>query len=58
MMELLSDIYAVVMTLLVITMVIGCVVIWGMMLIDKHQEESFDEKYRRTRKHEGYKPRR
>jgi len=55
MIEILSDIYAVVMTLLVITMVIGCLVLWGMMLIDKRQEESFDEKYRRTRKHEGYK---
>jgi hypothetical protein len=56
MIEILSDIYAVVMTLLVITMVIGCLVLWGMMLIDKRQEESFDEKYRRTRKHDGYKP--
>jgi hypothetical protein len=55
MIEILSDIYAVVMTLLVITMVIGCLVLWGMMLIDKRQEESFDEKYRRTRKHDGYK---
>jgi hypothetical protein len=29
-----------------------------MLSVDKKQGESFDEKYRRTRKHEGYKPRR
>ena len=58
MIELLSDIYAMFITFVAFGFTIAALVIWVMLSIDKKQEESFDEKYRRTRKHEGYKPRR
>jgi hypothetical protein len=41
-----------------LSMTIGCIIVWIMLMINKKEEESFDEKYRRTRKHEGYKPKR
>jgi hypothetical protein len=58
MIEMLSDLYAIFMTFVVFGFTVAALVIWVMLSIDKKQEESFDEKYRRTRKHEGYKPRR
>jgi heme/copper-type cytochrome/quinol oxidase subunit 2 len=58
MVELLSDIYVMFMTFVVFSLTVTALVVWIMLMINKKQEESFDEKYRRTRKHEGYKPRR
>jgi heme exporter protein D len=55
MIELLSDIYAMFITFVAFGFTIAALVIWVMLSIDKKQEESFDEKYRRTRKHDGYK---
>jgi len=56
--ELLSDIYPVIMSLAAGSGVIGAIFWFIMIMTDKRQRESFDEKYRRTRKHEGYKPKR
>ncbi len=56
MIELLSDIYVMFITFVAFGFTIAALVIWVMLSIDKKQEESFDEKYRRTRKHNGYKP--
>ena len=58
MFELLSELYGLFISFLAISMAIGATVIWVIMILDRRNEESFDEKYRRTRKHEGYKPRR
>ncbi len=55
MVELLSDIYVMFMTFVAFGLTIAALVIWVMLMINKKQEESFDEKYRRTRKHDGYK---
>ncbi len=55
MIELLSDIYAMFITFVAFGFTIAALVIWVMLSIDKKQEESFDDKYRRTRKHDGYK---
>ena len=55
---MLSDLYAVFITFVAFGFTVAALVIWVMLSIDKKQEESFDEKYRRTRKHEGYKTRR
>jgi hypothetical protein len=56
--ELLSDIYPVIMSLAAGSGVIGAIFWFIMIMTDKRQRESFDKKYRETRKHEGYKPRR
>jgi len=56
--ELLSDIYPVIMSLAAGSGVIGAIFWFIMITTDKRQRESFDKKYRETRKHEGYKPRR
>ena len=58
MLEMISDIYVMFMTFVVFSLTVTALVVWIMLMINKKQEESFDEKYRRTRKHEGYKPRR
>jgi hypothetical protein len=58
MIGMLSDLYAVFITFVAFGFTVAALVIWVMLSIDKKQEESFDEKYRRTRKHEGYKTRR
>ena len=55
MLEMLSDLYTIFMTFVVFGFTVAALVIWVMLSIDKKQEESFDEKYRRTRKHDGYK---
>ena len=55
MIEMLSDLYAVFITFIAFGFTVAAMVIWVMLSIDKKQEESFDEKYRRTRKHDGYK---
>lgn len=56
MMNTLSELYGLFISFLAISMAIGATVIWIMLIIDRHKEETFDEKYRRTRKHDGYKP--
>jgi hypothetical protein len=58
MLEMISDIYVIFMTFVVFSLTVTALVVWIMLMINKKQEESFDEKYRRTRKHEGYKLRR
>lgn len=55
MIEMLSDIYVMFMTFVVFSLTVTALVVWIMLMINKKQEESFDEKYRRTRKHDGYK---
>jgi heme exporter protein D len=55
MIETLSDLYAVFITFIAFGLTVAALVIWVMLSIDKKQGESFDEKYRRTRKHDGYK---
>ena len=56
MLEMISDIYVIFMTFVVFSLTVTALVVWIMLMINKKQEESFDEKYRRTRKHDGYKP--
>lgn len=56
MINTIMELYAFFISFLAFTLAIGCIVVWLMMMINKKQEESFDEKYRRTRKHDGYKP--
>ena len=58
MIDTLSELYGLFISFLAISMAVGVTVIWVIMILDRRNEESFDEKYRRTRKHEGYKPRR
>ena len=55
MVDMLSGIYAVFISFIAISFTIGCIILWVMLIINNRQEESFDEKYRRTRKHDGYK---
>jgi hypothetical protein len=55
MIDTLSELYGLFISFLAISMAIGVTVIWVIMIIDRHKQESFDDKYRRTRKHEGYK---
>jgi hypothetical protein len=55
MIEMLSDLYAIFMTFVVFSLTVTALVVWIMLMINKKQEESFDDKYRRTRKHDGYK---
>ena len=55
MIDTLSELYGLFISFLAISMAIGCTVIWVIMIIDRHKEETFDEKYKRTRKHDGYK---
>ena len=55
MIELLSDLYIVFITFIASGLTIAALIIWVILSINKKQEESFDEKYRRTRKHDGYK---
>lgn len=55
-MDTLSELYGLFISFLALSMAIGATVIWIMLIIDRHKEETFDEKYRRTRKHDGYKP--
>jgi len=56
--ELLSDMYPVIMSLAAGSGVIGAIFWFIMIMTDKRQTKSFDEKYRETRKHKGYKSRR
>jgi len=58
MLDTLSELYGLFISFLAISMAIGATVIWVIMILDRRKEESFDDKYRRTRKHDGYKPRR
>jgi len=55
MLDTLSELYGFFISFLAISMAIGATVIWIMLIIDRRKEETFDEKYRRTRKHDGYK---
>jgi hypothetical protein len=55
MIETLSDLYTVFITFIAFGLTVAAIVIWIMLSIDKKQGESFDDKYRRTRKHDGYK---
>ena len=55
MVELLSDLYIIFITFIASGLTIAALIVWVMLSINKKQEESFDEKYRRTRKHDGYK---
>ena len=56
MLDTLSELYGLFISFLALSMAIGATVIWVIMILDRRNEESFDEKYRRTRKHDGYKP--
>ena len=56
MLDTLSELYGLFISFLAISMAIGATVIWVIMILDRRKEESFDDKYRRTRKHDGYKP--
>jgi len=58
MIDTLSELYGLFISFLAISLAIGCTIIWIMLIINNRQQETFDEKYRRTRKHEGYKTRR
>ena len=58
MVDNLLDVWQFFISFVALSMTIGCVIVWIMLMINRKEEESFDEKYRRTRKHEGYKPRR
>lgn len=58
MIEMLFDLYDVFISFIAFGLTVAIIFIWIMLMINKKQEESFDEKYRRTRKHDGYKPRR
>ena len=55
MIETIASLYMFFITFVAFTLAIACIVVWLIMMINKKQEESFDEKYRRTRKHNGYK---
>ena len=55
MLDTLSELYGLFISFLALSMAIGATVIWVIMIIDRSKEESFDDKYRRTRKHDGYK---
>ena len=55
MVDTLSELYGLFISFLAISLAIGCTIIWIVLIINNRQEESFDEKYRRTRKHDGYK---
>lgn len=58
MIETIASLYMFFISFVALSLTIAAIVVWLMLMINKKQEESFDEKYRRTRKHEGYKPRR
>jgi hypothetical protein len=58
MVDNLLDVWQFFISFVALSMTIGCVIVWIMLIINNKKQESFDEKYRRTRKHEGYKPRR
>ena len=49
MIELLSDIYTVFMSMVVFTMTIGAIVWFIMIIIDRKQDDDFDKKYRESR---------
>ena len=55
MIDTLSELYGLFISFLALSMAIGATVIWVIMILDRRNEESFDDKYRRTRKHDGYK---
>ena len=50
MIELLSDIYTVFMSMIVFTMTIGAIIWFIMIIIDRKQDDDFDKKYRDSRK--------
>ena len=50
MIELLSDIYSVFMSMIVFTMTIGAIIWFIMIIIDRKQDDDFDKKYRDSRK--------
>jgi hypothetical protein len=49
------ELYTFFISFVALSLTIAAIVIWIMLMINKKEEESFDEKYRRTRKHDGYK---
>jgi hypothetical protein len=55
MVEMLNEFWGFFISFVALSMTIGCVIVWIMLIINSKKQESFDEKYRRTRKHEGYK---
>lgn len=55
MIETIASLYMFFITFVAFSLTVACIVVWLIMMINKKQEESFDEKYRRTRKHNGYK---
>lgn len=55
---MLAEFWGFFISFVALSMAIGCLIVWVMLIINNRKEESFDEKYKRTRKHEGYKPRR
>lgn len=55
MIETIASLYMFFISFVALSLTIAAIVIWIMLMINKKQEESFDEKYRRTRKHNGYK---
>jgi hypothetical protein len=55
MVDNLIDLWGFFISFVALSLTIAAIVIWIMLMINKKQE-SFDEKYRRTRKHNGYKP--
>jgi hypothetical protein len=56
MVEMLNEFWGFFISFVALSMTIGCVIVWIMLIINNKKEESFDEKYRKTRKHNGYKP--
>jgi hypothetical protein len=55
MVDNLIDLWGFFISFIALSLTIAAIVIWIMLMINKKEEESFDEKYRRTRKHDGYK---
>jgi len=49
MVEILADIYGVFMSMIVFTMIIGAIVWFIAIIIDKKQNDDFDKKYRESR---------
>ena len=49
MIEILADIYNVFMSMIVFTMIIGAIVWFIAIIIDRKQEDDFDKKYRESR---------
>ena len=50
MIDILSDIYSVFMSMIVFTMTIGAIIWFIIIIIDRKQDDDFDKKYRESRK--------